>query len=134
MIRRPPISTRTDTLLPSTTLFRSADALGGAALHLALDIGRVNGPADVLERGVAQHRDGPEVDVDLDVHDVGGEAALGADGVRLGAGTDRAAGRVRLGRQLAEAQRREVRSEEHTSELQSLMRISYAVFCLKKKK
>src|SRR3546814_2521706 len=71
MIRRPPRSTRTDTLFPYTTLFRS----------LALRVGRG------LERAHA-----------------GG------------------------------AHRHDPRSEEHTSELQSLMRISYAVFCLKKKK
>src|SRR3546814_2031055 len=76
MIRRPPRSTRTDTLFPYTTLFRSIPYKG-------------EGPAvmDLL---------GKHVDVYL--------------------GTNAAA-----------------RSEEHTSELQSLMRISYAVFCLKKK-
>src|SRR3546814_14761402 len=73
MIRRPPRSTRTDTLFPYTTLFRSErlaeqDALGGVVEHF-------------LEAGLPQ----------------------------------------------------ESRSDEHTSELQSLMRISYAVFCLKKK-
>src|SRR3546814_9547290 len=84
MIRRPPRSTRTDTLFPYTTLFRSADA--GA-----------DGVAALL----------PDVDVALDAR----AQALG--------------------------QRQRAiwpRSEEHTSELQSLMRISYAVFCLKKKK
>src|SRR3546814_3303102 len=97
MIRRPPRSTRTDTLFPYTTLFRSAgdrpvfldrnpdnyacipwimQALPGArVLHL------VSGPMDTCFANLARWR-----------------------------------------------------SEEHTSELQSLMRISYAVFCLKKKK
>src|SRR3546814_9595862 len=88
MIPRPPISTRTDTLFPYTTLFRSrlgqvvddvlrADAGGDVGAGVAIQ------PAfgDVLEEGIEQRR-----------------------------------------------------SEEHTSELQSLMRISYAVFCLKKKK
>src|SRR3546814_4915378 len=96
MIRRPPRSTRTDTLFPYTTLFRSlvwlyqdgwfgrqAEALQLAALegsgHLGLRI------EEVLVQGRAR-----------------------TDG-------------------------EEIRSEEHTSELQSLMRISYAVFCLKKK-
>src|SRR3546814_10798843 len=83
MIRRPPISTRTDTLFPYTTLFRSHQ-------RRFLGIGR---------RG------------------------------RL-AGRKRV--RQRRGRGAAASRHR--RSEEHTSELQSLMRISYAVFCLKKKK
>src|SRR3546814_12655097 len=81
MIRRPPRSTRTDTLFPYTTLFRSA----GQSRH---------------RRGlVSAHA----------IHDRGDEMFSGKDKKRQ-------------------------RSEEHTSELQSLMRISYAVFCLKKKK
>src|SRR3546814_7128929 len=78
MTRRPPRSTRTDTLVPYTTLFRSDDE---APLLARL----IEGSEDPVERPV--------------------------DG-----------GRRRL----------VFRSEEHTSELQSLMRISYAVFCLKK--
>src|SRR3546814_9146607 len=74
MIRRPPRSTRTDTLFPYTTLFRSGSAASAFRRHSGRRTGR--------------------------------------------------SGRVRRGR----------RSEEHTSELQSLMRISYAVFCLKKKR
>src|SRR3546814_7958908 len=99
MIRRPPRSTRTDTLLPYTTLFRSVDRGWPAA----------------VAAGHAVHHAG-----DLPVH--------GAF-LRLAGGTPRAA--------CADArtdQQRGVRSEEHTSELQSLMRISYAVFCLKKQK
>src|SRR3546814_5399179 len=76
MIRRPPRSTRTDTLFPYTTLFRSA--------------GNVVDPMELAE-------------------------LYGVDNLRY-------------------FFMREIRSEEHTSELQSLMRISYAVFCLKKKK
>src|SRR3546814_2833541 len=93
MIRRPPRSTRTDTLFPYTTLFRSDHddeqrALGEILLH------RRNRPFD--ERGAIIER--------------------------LRDNT------------LRQSTRRfdEARSEEHTSELQSLMRISYAVFCLKK--
>src|SRR3546814_3934464 len=86
MIRRPPRSTRTDTLFPYTTLFRSARAGN-------LGLGHVAGR-----------------------HAVAGVGRVGI--------VDDAVPVVR-GRQ---------RSEEHTSELQSLMRISYAVFCLKKKK
>src|SRR3546814_4005379 len=95
MIRRPPRSTRTDTLFPYTTLFRSP-VRGAVAAR------RIMGDA-------ARDRD------------------AAAFGVRRGAG--RTAGEP--GRSIAAASRR---SEEHTSELQSLMRISYAVFCLKKKK
>src|SRR3546814_2347942 len=82
MIRRPPRSTRTDTLFPYTTLFRSPRVT--MAVHTGAD---ATGGASYNNRSGARQRS--------------------------------AAGR---------------RSEEHTSELQSLMRISYAVFCLKKKK
>src|SRR3546814_2811435 len=100
MIRRPPRSTRTDTLFPYTTLFRSllepARAniggillgAGGATSHLAI-LAAARGVPMLVAAGA-------------------GAAAL--------------------------AQGATIRSEEHTSELQSLMRISYAVFCLKKKK
>src|SRR3546814_1548047 len=90
MIRRPPRSTRTDTLFPYTTLFRSPAECG--------DSGKKPGPM------------GPGFFVRTSL-------AVPA-------------------RCLTPAQRvsdTDVRSEEHTSELQSLMRISYAVFCLKKK-
>src|SRR3546814_2929832 len=116
MIRPPPRSTRTDTLLPYTTLFRSRKAsfreLGGKCARetdstmLGRDIGRRIGIA--LESGRRSNGD-----------DAGG----------------RRGEQVRQRRLTAMEQRIEVdRSEEHTSELQSLMRISYAVFCLKKKK
>src|SRR3546814_1383520 len=91
MIRRPPRSTRTDTLFPYTTLFRSRST------RTELEIGQ--------QPARQQHRH-PHID----------PAALGA-----------------LRRDEARRGLRD-RSEEHTSELQSLMRISYAVFCLKKKK
>src|SRR3546814_18332484 len=86
LLRRPPRSTRTDTLFPYTTLFRSPrlarlDAPGQEAAEIGIAL-----------QGRRQHREGA---------------------VRLDLG-------------------RRHRSEEHTSELQSLMRISYAVFCLKK--
>src|SRR3546814_9448629 len=96
MIRRPPRSTRTDTLFPYPTLFRSA--LFGAR------------QADRTRAGA------------------GAAAPRGAD--RADAAASR---RRRCGPRAARCGRRCVRSEEHTSELQSLMRISYAVFCLKKK-
>src|SRR3546814_4674090 len=105
MIRRPPRSTRTDTLLPYTTLVRSASAMRrrGACLASA----RRGGPKTDRPGAVAQAR----FTGNVDWHDE--SAAL-----------------RRIG--LHRLQRQRGRSEEHTSELQSLMRISYAVFCLKK--
>src|SRR3546814_1848324 len=85
MIRRPPRSTRTDTLFPYTTLFRSVDRVVADEFVEPLEL--FVGEARI---GLAHRQQFPRV----------GPAA---------------------------------RSEEHTSELQSLMRISYAVFCLKKK-
>src|SRR3546814_3437389 len=111
MIRRPPGYTRTDTLFPYTTLFRSPFPPGG--------IGRSGS----------------------------GHAAQGEGRRRLGGGAaahDRPGGACRDlcprpaapggRRRCRQGDGRRRRSEEHTSELQSLMRISYAVFCLKKKK
>src|SRR3546814_7528749 len=98
MIRLPPRSTRTDTLFPYTTLFRSNDdlRLAGDALFLRLDE-LVEAFDTRLRFGLTRFRRLPDpLELVLD-------------------------------RLLA------TRSEEHTSELQSLMRISYAVFCLKKK-
>src|SRR3546814_4128693 len=96
MIRRPPRSTRTDTLFPYTTLFRSLQQLLDRVL-------RSSGwrLGDVIGDGGAAPPD----------RTVGARRRI-AEGLALEL----------------------VRSEEHTSELQSLMRISYAVFCLKKKK
>src|SRR3546814_8119503 len=112
MIRRPPRSTRTDTLFPYTTLFRShihrgrrehwlvgreqqcrREVVGDARRHLREQIGGRGRDDDQV--GFAAQLDMPHLDLVLEV--------------------------------------KEIRSEEHTSELQSLMRISYAVFCLKKK-
>src|SRR3546814_6450119 len=107
MIRRPPRSTRTDTLFPYTTLFRSH--------HLvAVDVGVVVGNG---------HR--YWVVVDLAGDEVADHEVVALEDL------------VSRGRLVDLAGDRHVvldRSEEHTSELQSLMRISYAVFCLKKKK
>src|SRR3546814_9137785 len=99
MIRRPPRSTRTDTLFPYTTLFRS-----GPRTQQVL--GRVRGDAAALGQGVVLGPVLVEARIVVDV----GELEV-----------------------LARAQAQAQRSEEHTSELPSLMRISYAVFCLKKK-
>src|SRR3546814_6042771 len=86
MIRRPPRSTRTDTLFPYTTLFRSPARRASFRARGAADGRSPCRPPPTADRRVPAHSRGPER-----------------------------------------------RSEEHTSELQSLMRISYAVFCLKKK-
>src|SRR3546814_5710109 len=104
MIRRPPRSTRTDTLFPYTTLFRSCRA--GAALpgrRCRSDRGGRGGRRGRARAGWCPPEAG--------VHRLGGRARGGRGPPAL----------------------RPLRSEEHTSELQSLMRISYAVFCLKKK-
>src|SRR3546814_10272491 len=105
MIRRPPRSTRTDTLFPYTTLFRSA-----------LTVDQYNLP---VARGTIRAL---HADVALEPRDL---RELLDDEARA---ADERAVDVRLAEEA-----RDVRSEEHTSELQSLMRISYAVFCLKKK-
>src|SRR3546814_4427779 len=102
MIRRPPRSTRTDTLLPYTTLFRSCLSICPPRLYCVI---RAAAPADGVGTepscqsgpSMATHRDCPS-------------------------------------RAKVRPSNAGCRSEEHTSELQSLMRISYAVFCLKKKK
>src|SRR3546814_7976364 len=101
MIRRPPRSTRTDTLFPYTTLFRSTPGLGA---------GRRTGRTRHHHR---QHH-APTAPVPTGPshpHSVLSEPS-----------------------QFVTSFTTALRSEEHTSELQSLMRISYAVFCLKKKK
>src|SRR3546814_961955 len=99
MIRRPPRSTRTDTLFPYTTLFRAPDLPG--CKHARTEFGQSR------QRHLAEC--------------VCEEIRVGKGELRIGDIHDQPA--APLGR-----------SEEHTSELQSLMRISYAVFCLKKKK
>src|SRR3546814_9665695 len=121
MIRRPPRSTRTDTLFPYTTLFRS-DQLPqhrGVAVdradRLATDVGE-RGQAVIGAEDVARAIDQIEV-----IGHVPPGSIAGGRAAKL---VCAAGGRHRRG----------LRSEEHTSELQSLMRISYAVFCLKKQK
>src|SRR3546814_3049906 len=107
MIRRPPRSTRTDTLFPYTTLFRSDISDGARARRGSLSCASA-GAAAMIATLIANAR----------------ICSLS---------------KARLNDQFEEFNplptiASAVRSEEHTSELQSLMRISYAVFCLKKKK
>src|SRR3546814_9579449 len=189
MIRRPPRSTRTDTLFPDTTLFRSvlAEVSGGIGLlhgaletaydvdHLAADIdervvgpGRVGGDDHSLDQRVGAGHHQRDVLAGARLRLIGVDHEIFRLGVVLGdegplhpgreASTAAAAqtgvldllddGVLGLAQRLVEraitallligvegpaAFGVPVRSEEHTSELQSLMRISYAVFCLKKK-
>src|SRR3546814_1182149 len=115
MIRRPPRLTRTDTLFPYTTLFRSPGRRLSDASHLALSFPAPQGGA----RGSARSRAG----------------GFRARGGKRATPPARQPGRLSSPHRPESAHRpRAARSEEHTSELQSLMRISYAVFCLKKKK
>src|SRR3546814_3670610 len=108
MIRRPPISTRTDTLFPYTTLFRSP------ARRRHLDRRRYRRDGLGRDRAVATGGAGDDRQPD--------DRRLSGCGDRRGQPARMVGGGMGA------------RSEEHTSELQSLMRISYAVFCLKKKK
>src|SRR3546814_3828808 len=110
MIRRPPRSTRTDTLFPYTTLFRSGTG------------------SDQSQRPCAGARVGQDQPVAVDRPAERDRRGFDAEARRVHA----RCGRDHIGaRAFGEGRRR---SEEHTSELQSLMRIAYAVFCLKKKK
>src|SRR3546814_7796543 len=108
MTRRPPRSTRTDTLFPYTTLFRSRLVGGRVDRHIV-----------ALRRPQLV-----EIDRLILVERLKRLALLGRREARI----------VKAAAVLRPVQRGKFhRSEEHTSELQSLMRISYAVFCLKKK-
>src|SRR3546814_6940152 len=122
MIRRPPRSTRTDTLFPYTTLFRSVHLRDAGSVRR----GRAGVEDEAGGRGPAMRRAHRCLD---DRRGAGhrrdlGQADLGLV-VGLGCPTDVDADPAVFVLR---------RSEEHTSELQSLMRISFVVFCLKKKK
>src|SRR3546814_5944294 len=129
MIRRPPRSTRTYTLVPYTTLFRSADTMvGGATLTKLIGTSAWYAPgaatAAVVESIVRDQKKLFTASVFL-------EGEYGQEDINLGVPVVLGKGgweRI-LDLPLDDTER----SEEHTSELQSLMRISYAVFCLKKK-
>src|SRR3546814_4816785 len=130
MIRRPPRSTRTDTLFPYTTLCRSdyvdiQISLDGATA-LTNDPIRGEGSYDMARRAMdhlAAADFGPfKISVVMNRHNVRELDAFAALADGYGA-------ELRLTR-LRPSGRGADRSEEHTSELQSLMRISYAVFCL----
>src|SRR3546814_4693999 len=152
MIRRPPRSTRTDTLFPYTTLFRSAQF--STWLH-RLTVNLVLGEHRLLKRWVTFEESTGDGDDDAGSNATAGEHPQQRIGERLD--LERALAKLPKGartvlmlydvegyahEEIAELTGIAVgtskaqlhRSEEHTSELQSLMRISYAVFCLKKQK
>src|SRR3546814_4185214 len=108
MIRRPPRSTRTDTLFPYTTLFRSRNNCTPAVslVRFCVENTQASITANMPAAARTTRIDTPQV----------------------------MKGRCRSNARKITAINSVRRSEEHTSELQSLMRISYAVFCLKKKK
>src|SRR3546814_5048807 len=122
MIPPPPRSTRTDTPFPYPTLFRFPVPV--AARHAQLVRNHIHGNGDsevlhdreatLLDKGVDQFPDDHHHVIFHLTHATGGKSAVDQLAIT----------RVRW----------RIRSEEHTSELQSLMRISYAVFCCKKKK
>src|SRR3546814_6329046 len=130
MFRRPPISTRTCTLFPYTTLFRS---LTGAYAAFA------NQGRRVLPYGISEIRDAAgrllfqrdrmPGDPVVSARHLAQMGNMMAAAVVWGTGKAAQPGRAAAGKTGTSQDR----SEEHTSELQSLMRISYAVFCLKKK-
>src|SRR3546814_10851550 len=116
MIRRPPRSTRTDTLFPYTPLFRSLVVL---FLHLQVEVHHV------IECGPGAQQACVKVE-----H---AEEELGEAGLAVGS-PERPDPCVDKGVQRHGKRQDQCRSEEHTSELQSLMRNPYAIFCLKQKK
>src|SRR3546814_292500 len=169
MIRRPPISTRTDTLFPYTTLFRSVDrparharfghqvdplgaraalgpggdagvelvavlrpALARLVVGLVEQVVEAGGAAEPLPQDLAR---GGDVDVAVGGREDAGRDAGGmvVAGLLRHLAVHRPARRLEVEHRDLRLEQRGVRSEEHTSELQSLMRISYAVFCLKQK-
>src|SRR3546814_10420575 len=145
MLRRPPSSTRTDTLFPYTTLFRSWGHGDSRRSALKFFIYTWAGSLAILLGiiGLALSAD----PVTFDMAELIRQQPLGADGLRavlvflaFGVGLAVKIPTVPFHTWLPPAHvdapapaSAILRSEEHTSELQSLMRISYAVFCLKKK-
>src|SRR3546814_7460061 len=138
MIRRPPGTTRTDILVPYTTLFRSGGVGIGARHDARLSLAVIAEPPRLEDRGRADLAQSL-VQLRAAGHGPVGrrpsaqpahEILLAQPVLRHLKGADRRAHRHHVGKF---HDRPGLRSEEHTSELQSLMRISYDVFCLKKK-
>src|SRR3546814_3599341 len=129
MLRRPPRSTRTDTLFPYTTLFRSRRAETAQEVPLAISVIRGDSIEATGNFNVVKLQQlAPTLQVyttnprntSVNIRGLGVPFGLTSDGFEQGVG-------------IYVDDVYNSRSEEHTSELQSLMRISYAVFCLKKK-
>src|SRR3546814_3175316 len=121
MLRRPPRSTRPDTLFPHTQLFRSRT--------FRVIVRAANAGPRLAPVGDKQATEGAELAFSLRGADADGDTlTFTMDGAPEGASLDPVTGAFRW-----TPPGNASRSEEHTSELQSLMRISYAVFCLKKK-
>src|SRR3546814_9817637 len=139
MIRRPPGSTRSDTLFPYTTLFRSSGRGQGGCERLKI-IRRVISELAFRTRQASDKAIVPRPVRAVDVLDRFGDSITNRHFAHLKRDDQ---GRRKVQIPLIECESllsviahglQVGRSEEHTSELQSLMRISYAVFCLKKKK
>src|SRR3546814_6061191 len=143
MIRRPPRSTRPDTLFPYTTLFRSAVEPALGAMQRVPDVVRLPTHPESFHQPPRRlvgleavgrdptHPERSEAELDQGTHGLGGIAPALEVGVQHPAQRRLCAGRLLVHLYLRPgAFPEEHRSEEHTSELQSLMRISYAVFCL----
>src|SRR3546814_15153827 len=124
MLRRPPRSTRSDTLCPYTTLFRPVPAARKARTP-----GRENARCPPYSDRRAHDR-WPEARRRLRTADIRTVRPAGVGGMTYMSSEELTARLVECGYCIVPDV---LRSEEHTSELQSLMRISYAVFCLKKK-
>src|SRR3546814_1276884 len=128
MIRRPPSSTRTDTLFPYTTLFRSIRYYTREAGVRTLE----REIARLARKSLRSFLEGKADKVVITPANIGDYA--GVRKFRFGVGEEEDQIGATTGLAWTEVGGELLRSEEHTSELQSLMRISYAVFCLKKKK
>src|SRR3546814_2065954 len=142
MIRPPPRSTRTDTRFPSTSLFRSDCTVWDSDVAWTTRI-EADGDTSYSVEGFAAYDDALRIALESVRQRRVAPGVIKAATISVGDNDGFArtlAGAIDLDKALAEGYRRnhsgdyaEARSEEHTSELQSLMRISYAVFCLKKK-
>src|SRR3546814_4008723 len=121
MLRRPPISTRTDPLFPYTTLFRSTSARARVVVYNTERLSEDDLPDSILDFT------DPECSGRLGWAPTNGSFQAFVTALRVLEGADGARA------WLAGIQTNNPSKETHTSELQSLMRISYAVFCLTKK-
>src|SRR3546814_13387444 len=143
MLRRPPRSTRTDTLFPYTTLFRSLSAIRCTG---AISCPTYKEKAPALQGEGLRERRKPDADYQQrhyprrSLHAIPEGARTVSKVIQF---IPQAEAKAKMKKALTKGQTKaktattpsgkQKRSEEHTSELQSLMRISYAVFCLKKK-